>query len=273
MSHLTTETHSMPTLFLSHGGPNVMLDDTPAKHFYENLAAELPRPKAVVIMSAHFETSGVSVVTDPEPGMIYDFGRGFPAELFEMVYPARGEAALAERVFTMLDEQGLTPTRIPQRGYDHGTWTMMRLIYPEADIPIVQISIDPSRDAAWHHSIGKALAPLREEGVLLVGSGHITHNLRAVFSEMRTGKAVPREFTERIDAFTDWFADAVEKKGGGALLEWKEKAPFVADNHPTDEHLMPIFFAHGAAGEKSDGRRIHHSRVGGVLSFDVYRFD
>ncbi|MCP1199469.1 class III extradiol ring-cleavage dioxygenase [Notoacmeibacter sp. MSK16QG-6] len=272
MSQPEFDASQLPTLFLSHGGPNVVTDESPARRFYETLAADLPTPKAVVIMSAHFETDGVAVVTDPTPEMIYDFGGGFASELFEMVYPAPGEPDLAERIFSMLSDKALSPSRMPHRGYDHGAWTMMRLLYPDADIPIVQVSIDPSRDAAWHHRIGEALAPLRDEGVLLIGSGHITHNLRAVFTEMSSGKPVPQSFTARVDAFTDWFEEAIEK-GGTRLLAWKQEAPFVADNHPTDEHLMPIFFAHGAAGPQATGRRIHHSRVGGALTFDVYRFD
>ncbi len=273
MSETSHEIATMPTLFLSHGGPNVVIDDLPARHFYEGLAEALPRPKAIVIMSAHFEAEGVAVVTDERPEMIYDFGRGFAPELFEMVYAAPGAPALAERVADILEQAGLEPQRLPRRGYDHGTWTMMRLIFPDASIPIVQVSVDPRRDAAWHHRIGEALAPLRKEGVLLIGSGHITHNLRAVFTELSTGQSVPSAFTARVDAFTDWFADAIETRGGDALLGWKGEAPHVADNHPTDEHLMPIFFAHAAAGEGAVGRRVHHSRTGGALTFDVYRFD
>lgn len=272
MPHSAADRQTMPTLFLSHGGPNIVIEDSPARRFYETLASDLPSPKAIVIMSAHFETDGVSVVADPHPGTIYDFGGGFASELFEMVYPAPGAPRLAERVHSMLSDAELAPSLVSRRGYDHGVWTMMRLIYPDATIPIVQISIDPSRDATWHHRIGEVIAPLREEGVLLIGSGHITHNLRAVFGEMRSGKAVPESFTARIDAFTDWFAQTIES-GSEVLLDWKQNAPFVADNHPTDEHLMPIFFAHGAAGSGAKGKRVHHSRQGGALAFDAYRFD
>ena len=113
-------------------------------------------------MSAHFETHGVTVVTDPKPTMIYDFG-GFDPQLYRMVYPAPGEPQLAERVVALLDEAGLAPARLGRRGYDHGTWTPLKLAYPADDIPVVQISIDPNRDARWHHAVGRALAPLRAE--------------------------------------------------------------------------------------------------------------
>ena len=262
---------SIPSLFISHGGPNIVISDTPARHYLEGLSAILPRPRAIVICSAHFETDGVAVVTDPAPEMIYDF-RGFAPELYEMVYPAPGDPALAERVFGLLAEAGLAPKRAERRGYDHGTWTPLKLAYPAADIPIVQVSIDPSRDAAWHHAVGKALAPLRDDGVLLIGSGHITHNLRAFFSVMRQGADPDPALPGKVKAFTDWFEKSLSAGDTAALLDWKNRAPYTADNHPTDEHLMPIFFAHGAAGEGARGRRVHDSVNLGFFANDSYLF-
>lgn len=261
----------MPTLFISHGGPNIVIDDIPARHFLENLSALLPRPRAIVVASAHFETGGVSVVTDPKPEMIYDF-RGFAPELYEMVYPAPGDPALAEKVFSLLDSAGLAPQRIAKRGYDHGTWTPLKLAYPEADIPVVQVSIDPDRDAAWHHAVGRALAPLRQEGVLIVGSGHITHNLRAFMPAIRGGQAVDPDLPGHVAAFTDWFADHLAAGDRDAVLDWKARAPFTTENHPTDEHLMPIFFAYGAGGEKARAERVHDSKQMGFFAYDAYLF-
>src|SRR5262249_22822610 len=157
------------------------------RHYLESIPTLVPTPTAIVVVSAHFETDGVAVVTDPSPGMIYDF-RGFAPELYEMVYPAPGSTKLAETVFGLLEKAGLEPSRVAERGYDHGTWTPLMLAFPKADIPVVQVSIDPSRDAGWHYGLGRALSPLREEGVLLVGSGHITHNLGAFFSVLRKGE-------------------------------------------------------------------------------------
>ncbi|MEP9371483.1 class III extradiol ring-cleavage dioxygenase [Mesorhizobium sp. KR1-2] len=262
---------TMPTLFVSHGGPDIVIKDTPARHYLETVSNLVPRPKAIMVMSAHFETHGVTVVTDPKPEMIYDF-RGFPAELYEMVYPAPGAPALAERVLSLLEDAGLSPARIGKRGYDHGTWTPMKLAFPDADIPIVQVSIDPNRDAAWHYAVGNALSPLREEGVLLVGSGHITHNLRAFFSTMRQGMAVDPELPGKVRAFTQWFAQKLAANDTQALLDWKRQAPFPADNHPTDEHLMPIFFAYGAAGASPRAERVHDSVDHGFFANDSYLF-
>lgn len=260
-----------PSLFISHGGPNIVTDDTPARDFLKGLSNLVGRPKAIVIVSAHFETGGVSVVTDPNPGMIYDFG-GFAPELYQMVYPAPGSPELAQRVAALLDKAGLAPGRMPQRGYDHGTWTPLFLAYPQADIPVVQVSVDPDRDARWHYAVGRALAPLAGEGVLMIGSGHITHNLRAIFPVMRGGAPVDKAMVDKVEAFTGWFA---EKLGAGdieAVLDWKAEAPYPAENHPSDEHLMPLFFALGAAGAEAAGRRVHASRQFGFFAFDAYLF-
>ncbi|BCH32394.1 dioxygenase [Mesorhizobium sp. L-8-10] len=263
---------AMPTLFISHGGPNIVTDDSPAREYLRTLSELLPaKPKAIVIVSAHFETDGVAVVTDPNPCMIYDFG-GFAPELYKMIYPAKGDPALAERVFKRLEKAGLSPHTYEKRGYDHGTWTPLLLAFPDADIPVVQVSIDPKRDAAWHYALGTALAGLRDEGILLVGSGHITHNLRAFFSIMRNGAAVDPVLAGKVDAFTGWFAGKFAAGDKDAILRWKELAPFPAENHPTDEHLMPIFFAYGAAGDGGKAERVHASKQMGFFAFDSYLF-
>jgi 4,5-DOPA dioxygenase extradiol len=223
------------------------------------------------MVSAHFETDGPVVVTDPHPAMIYDFG-GFQQELYEIVYAAPGEPELAMRIAHLLADAGLNPRIAPERGYDHGAWNTMVLAWPDADIPVVQLSIDPNRDAAYHYALGKALAPLREEGILLIGSGHITHNLRAIFASMRYGKDPDPELPRKIEAFTEWFAEQFEKGDREAILDWRERAPFIADNHPTDEHLLPLFFAYGAAGDSPKPERAHHFRQYGFFAWDSWFF-
>lgn len=263
---------SMPTLFISHGGPNIVLDDTPARTYLRNLSALLPAtPKAIVIVSAHFETDGVAVVTDPNPATIHDFG-GFAPELYKMVYPAKGDPVLAQAVVDRLAKAGLDPHTYEKRGYDHGTWTPLLLAFPDARIPVVQVSIDPRRDAVWHYAIGKALSELRRDGILLIGSGHITHNLRAFFTVFRHGALVDPVLASQVDAFTNWFADRLAAGDRDAVMNWKERAPHPAENHPTDEHLMPIFFAYGAAGETAKAERVHASRQMGFFAFDSYLF-
>lgn len=262
---------TMPTLFLSHGGPDIILSDTPARNYLESVVSQTGKPEAIIVMSAHFETPGVAVVTDPAPGMIYDFG-GFQPELYEMVYPAKGDPEMAIRVVSLLANAGLEPRTVDRRGYDHGTWVPLKIAFPEADIPVVQISIDPQRDARWHWQIGQALAPLREEGVLLIGSGHITHNLRTVFGAIRNGRPVDPEHPGQVDAFTTYFADAFAAKDRNAVLQWEEKAPFASENHPTDEHLLPLFFAYGAAGDAPDAKRAHSSKSYGFFANDSWIF-
>lgn len=263
---------SMPTLFISHGGPNIVLDDTPARTYLQNLPALLPaEPEAIVVVSAHFETDGVAVVTDPNPTTIHDFG-GFAPELYKMVYPAKGDPELAEAIVERLEKAGLDPHTYEKRGYDHGTWTPLLLAFPDARIPVVQVSIDPRRDAAWHYGIGKAIGDLRREGILLIGSGHITHNLRAFFTVFRHGVLVDPVLADKVDAFTNWFADRFAEGDRDAILNWKERAPFPVENHPTDEHLMPIFFAYGAAGEAAKPERVHASKQMGFFAFDSYLF-
>lgn len=260
----------LPSLFVSHGGPNVVVEPSEARDFLSGLRSLVPAPRAILVMSAHFETEGVAVVTDPAPQTQHDFG-GFAAELYRMAYPAPGDPALAARALDLLEAAGLGPVPVPRRGYDHGVWNPLILGFPQADVPVVQVSIDPSRDARWHHRIGRALAPLAEDGVLLLGSGHITHNLRAVIGAMR-GMPVPAGLDRAVDAFTGWMADAVAAGDEAALLDWRARAPFVADNHPTDEHLMPFFFALGAGGPGARGERIHASVQYGAFAWDAYRF-
>ncbi len=261
----------VPTVFVSHGGPDIVLNDTPASRYLKSLPQLTGKPKAIVLVSAHFETDGPVVVTDAHPEMIYDFG-GFQRELYELVYPAPGEPDVAMRVAHMLADAGFKPRIAPKRGYDHGAWTTMKLAFPQADVPIVQLSIDPHRDAAYHFALGRALAPLREEGVLLVGSGHITHNLSAVFGAMRGGETPDPRMVQAVAEFTEWFADAFEEGDEAAILAWRARAPFVRENHPTDEHLMPLFFAYGAAGPDAKATRAHASKEMGFFAYDSWVF-
>ncbi len=262
---------TLPTLFISHGGPDVVIDDGPATHFLKDLSSYIPKPSAIVINSAHHEAAGPAVVRDAAPEMIYDFG-GFPQELYEIEYPAPGQPALADRVLNLLSGAGLAAKGVEKRGYDHGAWNPLVLAYPEADIPVVQVSVDPNADAAWHANVGRALAPLRDENVLVIGSGHITHNLREVFSVYRGGSPSP-DLPGKVTAFTDWFHDRIAAGDLATAENWLAEAPFARDNHPTDEHFFPIFTAWGAAGEGARGERIHDSvNMKGVMAWDAYKF-
>lgn len=260
-----------PSLFISHGGPNIVTEPSEARDFLRRLETVTGKPKAIVLVSAHFETDGPVVVSDPAPAMTYDFG-GFSPELYQMVYPAPGEPDLAKRVAQLLSDAGMEVHTAPKRGYDHGAWTSMMLAFPKADVPIVQLSIDPSRDAAYHYALGAALVPLRADGIMLMGSGHITHNLRAVFGAMRGGMQADPAMAAKVEAFTQWFADRFAEGDKQAILDWRNQAPGVAENHPTDEHLMPLFFAYGGGGDKPKAERVHASRQFGFFAFDCWMF-
>ncbi len=261
---------AMPSLFVSHGAPNLILHESPARAFLAGYARDLPRPRAIVCVSAHFETDAPAVVSDPAPGMIYDFG-GFEPELRTLVYPAPGAPELAERVAELIGAAGLPVATVARRGYDHGTWVPLMLLYPDADIPVVQVSVQPHRDAAHHHRLGRALAPLRGDSVLIIGSGSFTHNLHEVFTA-RGMRPFDSETPGWVTAFVDWMVGRIEAGDTEALVDYRVRAPFAVENHPTDEHLLPLHVALGAACEGTGGRRIHASRQYGVLELDAFAF-
>lgn len=257
---------ALPALFVSHGSPMIVLDQSPARTFLEALAPTLPRPTAILVVSAHFEAAAPTLTAAARPEMIYDFG-GFPEPLYRMTYPAPGAPALAERAAQLIRAAGFPAQIDPARGFDHGTWTPLKLMYPDADIPVVQLSVDPRRDARWHYALGQALAPLRDEGVLIVGSGALTHDLRAFFNRAPPGGPSARDYGR---AFAAWMAETVEAGDIDAVLSWETRAPEALRNHPTPEHILPLFVALGAGGP--DRRRLHHSMDHDVLAMDAYGF-
>ena len=255
-------------LFISHGAPDLILHDTPTRDFLAGLGDAMPRPKAIVSISAHFASLRPAVVVDEKPAMIYDFG-GFDPSLYEMVYPAPGEPALARRIGEMLVAAGHDTLLVEGRGFDHGTWVPLKLVYPAADVPVVQLSVQPRRDPAHHYAIGRALAPLVDEGVLIFGSGALTHNLHEAFAGgrgLRSRRVPPPAW---VADFAAWIAEKVAANDVEALLDYRARAPHAVRNHPTDEHLLPLFVALGAGGA---GLRIHDAYDFGVLAMDAYRF-
>jgi len=254
---------TQPALFLSHGAPDLAVSDVTARTFLRELGARLERPDAIVIMSAHHEAGGVAVRAPARFRTWHDFG-DFGAELHALRYDAPGDPALGEEVVRLLDAAGLQPRRDPGDLIDHGAWVPLLQLFPAADIPIVMVSIDPSRDSRWHEAVGRALAPLRGRNILLVGSGSISHNLRAVFTPGNKDRVW-------VEGFTDWLEGAIREGRREDVLDTMREAPDAARNHPTDEHLLPLFFAYGAGGGES-GRRLHHSYTWDVLAMDAYAF-
>lgn len=263
-AYVALMTIHQPALFVSHGAPDLALSDSPARRFLESLALRFARPDAIVILSAHHEAQGGPSVRAPARFRTWhDFGN-FDRRLFDMRYEPEGDPALASEAARLLTEAGMRPRRDSSDLLDHGAWVPLSLLFPEADVPVVAVSIDPVQASAWHERIGRALAPLRERNVLLIGSGSISHNLRAVFA------ARPGEDCFWVERFTSWLEEAIRTGDRGRLLSAMAQAPDAARNHPTDEHLLPLFFAAGAGG--GAGARLHHSYTYEVLAMDVYAF-
>ena len=252
----------LPTLFLSHGAPDVLLRDIPARKFLSGLAATLPRPRAIVVASAHWEEDTVTVETGRTPSTIHDFG-GFPAELYRQRYAAPGDNILAARIGAMLTDAGLKP-RTRERGFDHGVWTPLLLAWPAADIPVVPVSLVRDGDAALHHRLGLALASLRSQGVLVIGSGSAVHNL---------GVLAPNQPPAPwAVAFEAWLVRAVETGDTPALTTWLQSAPEARYAHPTPDHLMPLLVAMGAAGANAKSRVLHRSWDYGNIAMASFAF-
>ena len=258
-----------PAIYVSHGSPMVILNNTVARDFLAGYGAQLGKPSAILIATAHFETRQPALTSDAHPEMIYDFG-GFPKALFEMQYPAPGSPQLAARAASLLGKAGITAVEAGDRGFDHGTWVPLKLMYPDADVPIVQISVQPGDSAAHHIAMGRALAPLREEGVLVMGSGSMTHNLGELF---RGGREIESPTPAWVSEFGEWMHQRIESGAIDDVEHWAERAPNARRNHPSPEHFLPLPFAMGAAGERPAGRRVHTSCEYGVLMMDAYAWE
>lgn len=256
----------MPTLFVSHGAPTLAIERGRTPDFLRELSHMLPRPRAILCISAHWETDTPLLTGNTSPPTIHDF-TGFPQELYALQYPAPGDPALALRAQTLLDAAGLPATLHPQRGLDHGAWVPLMLAYPQADIPVIQLSVQPQRDPAHHFVVGRALRPLRNEGVLILGTGGATHNLR----EFR-GQAINTAPPEHVLAFDAWLTAAITRGDVAELLDYPTHAPHALRNHPTPEHFLPLLVALGAANSPA-GRALHENFNYGILSMAAYQWD
>ncbi|MCS6780080.1 MAG: dioxygenase [Geminicoccaceae bacterium] len=256
---------AMPALFVTHGAPTLVLEDHPAARFLERLSGLLPRPRAILVASAHLEALRPVLTAGERPPTVHDFA-GFPAALSAIRYPAPGDPALARRAADLLAAAGFAAELDPAAGFDHGVWVPLALAWPAADVPVVALSVVPSRDAAFHLRLGEALRPLRADGVLILGSGSLTHNLGAV----RWNEAEP---APEALAFAAWIADALGRGDRRALADWRELAPFAAWNHPSPEHLLPLHVAVGAGTPGRPGRLLHRSVAHRALVMDVWALD
>ena len=265
---------SYPSLFVSHGAPTLALEDCAVTQYLTRLGEGLEQPKAILMVSAHFNQSQPTIVSGEDLETIHDFG-GFPADLYGIQYPAKGKPELALKVRDLLAGAGFSPVLDHSRGMDHGCWVPLIHMYPKADVPIVQLSISMGQSPQWHFELGQALSGLREEGVLIIGSGSASHNLR----ELRMPGLEEEEPTVPwVRDFTDWVTDKIESGDYRAVLSAVTDAPEGKRNHPTMDHIHPLFFALGAGGSSQAkgssprGKRIHASTTYGVLAMDIYAF-
>lgn len=257
-----------PVWFISHGAPTLVIDPVPARAFLSGLAQLMPRPTAIVVVSAHWREHEVHVGMQAINNTIHDFG-GFPDALYQMQWPAPGDPVLAHQILERLGAAGI-PARADDRGLDHGAWVPLSLAWPAADIPVVPVSLTFG-GVDDHLNLGAVLGSLRDRGVLVVASGAATHPLAAVVPD---NDHPPRWVAE----FDTWLSEAVQAHDLAALRAWRQ-APEARRVHPTDEHLMPLFVALGAAGahhpmgDMPHVQRLHHSWTWHVLAMDCWRWD
>lgn len=268
---------TLPTLFVSHGSPMMALAPGAAgaalQAYGQTLAAREDL-RAVVVMSPHWMDDVAAVGSHPQPPTWHDFG-GFPPALYRLQYPAPGGPALARTIVERLRAAGVATAQDPQRPRDHGAWSPLRFLLPQARWPVVQVALPVNADPAAVYAIGAALADLRTAGVWLIGSGSLTHNLAAFFGERPT---IDDPAAPYVDAFAAWVWDALQAGDLAALADYRRRAPYAERAHPTDEHLLPLFFALGAARwPRSDAaaavtpitREVQYRH----LAMDSYAFD
>lgn len=233
----------------------------------------LPRPRAVLIASAHWETELPMAATSARPETIHDFG-GFPDELYGIRYAAPGAPAVAQRATELLHAAGMPATTNGCRGLDHGAWVPMLHMFPDADMPVAQVSIQPTLGGAHHLALGEALAPLAHEGVLILGSGSLTHNLRdwAAVARRNGMRPVETAAAPYVEEFVAWVDAALRSDDRDALGQWTERAPHALRAHPTPEHFLPLHVAFAAAGPSAQVERLDLGIDSGVLSMDAYVF-
>jgi len=253
---------TLPTLFISHGSPMHALQPGAVRAVWEGLARDLPRPKAILIASAHWETDIPAVTGTAKPETIHDF-YGFPKPLYEIQYPAPGASGVAEKALGLLTANKFNAAIDPTRGLDHGAWSPLLHMYPKADVPVVQVAVQTALGTRHHIDVGRALAPLAKEGVLIIGSGHMTHNLR----DRGNGGIAPYALE-----FQDWVKQRIDRHALDELADYRKLSPTGVRAHPTDEHFLPLFFALGAAGAGYRAERLYDGIEMGALAMDAYRF-
>ncbi|CAM4472246.1 4,5-DOPA dioxygenase extradiol [Paenibacillus endophyticus] len=254
----------MKPLFLAHGSPMLAVEQNAYSQFLQQIGASL-KPDAIVIFTAHWETEAVTVSSkNDEYETIYDF-YGFPDELYQVKYPAKGSTKVAELVGRLLSEQHIPVAYDTSRGLDHGSWTMLKHMFPKADVPVVQVSVNPDRPAADQYRIGEALRSLSSLNILVIGSGVTVHNLRAV----KWGQQEPESWAVEFD---DWLIENMNNHDTNCLFQYEEKAPHAKMAVPRAEHFVPLYIALGSGSPGETPQVIYRSYEFGTLSYLSMQF-
>jgi len=254
-----------PALFVSHGAPTFALQPGLLGPRLQAVGAQLPRPRAVLVVSPHWMTRGLRVATTAKPATIHDFG-GFDPALYRIEYPAPGAPQLAARAIDVLRAAGWPAEPEAEQGLDHGAWVPLRFLYPEADVPVFQLSLPAGLTPARAHALGQALRPLRDDGVMVVGSGSLTHNLYEFRMDTDGREA------DYAREFAAWVRQTVEARDDARLLQALEIAPHARRAHPTAEHFLPLLVAAGAASADDSVQTLEGGITYGVLAMDSYLF-
>ena len=255
-------TQKAPVLFISHGAPTFAIEPGDLGPRLTALGAPLQGARAVLVVSPHWQTRDVKVMTTAQPSTVHDFG-GFPAELYTIQYPAPGQPDVAQEAARLLSAAGFTTSLEAHRGLDHGAWVPLLHLLPQANVPVFQVSMPVSLTTGQAVALGQALAPLREQGVVIVGSGSMTHNLHEFFS----GQTEPAPYAV---AFAQWVQAAVQSRSAAALIRYRSEAPHAARAHPTEDHFLPLLVALGASHDEDRFHVIDDTIAHGMLSMESY---
>lgn len=254
----------MPTLFLPHGAPTFALNPGPAGEAIAEFSGSMAKPEAVIVVSAHWNTGIPTLGNSPNPRILHDF-HGFPEALYAIGYPAKGSPEIAQHAAGLLGKAGFDSAADPSRGLDHGAWIPLRAMYPDASVPVAPLSIQYRRNPEHHYRVGQALAPLKAENILIAASGNLTHNLRHYRSN---AAGMPAYVTE----FRQWIREKLDGRDIDSLLNYRNCAPGALDAHPTDEHLLPLFVALGAAGSDFGTIPLYEGVYDGAIAMDAFAF-
>ncbi|BBH23705.1 dioxygenase [Paenibacillus baekrokdamisoli] len=255
----------VPSYFFAHGAPSLVIEEHGYTDFLKSFAKDKVKPKAIVLFSAHWESTIQSIGAVDTYSTIYDFS-GFPEQLYQITYPAHGDAALSDQIQTLFAEKGI-PSRLDhERGLDHGAWAVLKLLYPDADIPVIALSVNRNLTNEQQYQIGQALAELREQDIMIIGSGGTVHNLRRI--EWGANAAA-----DWAVSFDQWLKSKLETWDLEALFNYREEAPYGKDSVPTSEHFIPLLLAMGTGDRNRQAKLVYQDYQMGTLSLSCWKFE